>query len=330
MRFLVIGLGSMGKRRIRNLLSLGYKNICGFDIRKDRLVESKKKYKIKIFDDLELALQEKPEIMIISTSPDTHLKYVKLAIKNKIPFFTEVNTEPNHIHQIIELKRKHNVIGISSLTMRFHPAIKTIKNFIDKKKLGKIYFLNYHSGENLEDWHPWEKLSDYYVGNIKTGGGRDQAVFELEWIFWLFGKPKDVMAITTKLSRFPAKIFDTYQMSFKLDKVPLANVLVDVIQRPPNRILRIVCEKGLIIWDWMMGKVQIFDSKTKKWKEIGHGEGYKGFNVEEMYFEELKEVIRSIKQKKNFVSTFENELFSAKTVISAEESSKKKQTIKIQ
>ena len=49
-----------------------------------------------------------------------------------------------------------------------------------------------------------------------------------------------------------------------------------------------------------------------------------------MYFEELKEVIRSIKQKKNFVSTFENELFSAKTVISAEESSKKKQTIKIQ
>ena len=32
MRFLVIGLGSMGKRRVRNLIALGHKdNVAGFD-----------------------------------------------------------------------------------------------------------------------------------------------------------------------------------------------------------------------------------------------------------------------------------------------------------
>lgn len=36
MRFLVVGLGSMGKRRIRNLQELGFNKIVGFDIRKDR------------------------------------------------------------------------------------------------------------------------------------------------------------------------------------------------------------------------------------------------------------------------------------------------------
>ena len=108
----------------------------------------------------------------------------------------------------------------------------------------------------------------------------------------------------------------------------MAQVLVDVIQRPPNRILRIVCEKGIIIWDWVDGKVRVFNSKTNHWQEIFHGEGYKGFNVEEMYQEEIKNTIRSIKEKKNYVSSFETELSTVKAVILAEKSSKLKKTIK--
>ena len=42
MKYLVIGLGSMGKRRVRNLLALGIINVAGFDIRKDRRQETKK------------------------------------------------------------------------------------------------------------------------------------------------------------------------------------------------------------------------------------------------------------------------------------------------
>jgi len=58
MKVLVIGLGSMGKRRIRNLLKLGYKDIIGFDIRIDRINEVNKKYHIKSYFDLDDALAE--------------------------------------------------------------------------------------------------------------------------------------------------------------------------------------------------------------------------------------------------------------------------------
>ena len=34
MKFLIIGLGSMGKRRARNLLALNYSNVFGYDISK--------------------------------------------------------------------------------------------------------------------------------------------------------------------------------------------------------------------------------------------------------------------------------------------------------
>ena len=38
MKFLIIGLGSMGKRRARNLLALKYSNIFGYDINKNRRI----------------------------------------------------------------------------------------------------------------------------------------------------------------------------------------------------------------------------------------------------------------------------------------------------
>lgn len=43
MKFLICGLGSMGKRRIRNLKQLNQKELIGFDIRKDRCDEVNKK-----------------------------------------------------------------------------------------------------------------------------------------------------------------------------------------------------------------------------------------------------------------------------------------------
>lgn len=328
MRFLVIGLGSMGKRRVRNLKILGQSDVMGFDIRADRNKEASQ-LGIKTFANIKSALEQKPDVIIISTSPDTHLKYVKIAAEKKIPFFTEVNTDPFDIEKIIALSKKYKTLAVSSMTMKFHPVTEIIQKYLKKASLGKPLLLNYHSGENLEDWHPWEKVQDYYVGHISTGGGRDQAVFELEWILWLFGKPKEVLAKTEKLSKTEAKIFDVYQMTFSLSKIPIANILVDVIQRPPNRILRIIFEKGLIEWSWIPGLIRIYNADTKKWEEHGHGPGYKGFNVEEMYQKEMSAFINSVKQHKNLIHSFDEELVAAKSIVAAESSSKQKKTISL-
>ena len=52
-KILVIGLGSMGKRRIMNLQLLGFKNIKGFDAREDRRNEVKKLHKIESLDSID-------------------------------------------------------------------------------------------------------------------------------------------------------------------------------------------------------------------------------------------------------------------------------------
>ena len=70
MSFLVVGLGSMGKRRIRNLQYLGYKKIVGFDLRQDRCEEVSGLYKIPVFSSFENAVERvKPDALIISVPP---------------------------------------------------------------------------------------------------------------------------------------------------------------------------------------------------------------------------------------------------------------------
>ena len=94
MRFLVVGLGSMGKRRIRCLNVLGHNEIFGVDCRDDRRLETEAKYNIKTFDNVLNALEQcKPDAFIISVPPDIHHLIIKIAIENNLPFFVEACCE---------------------------------------------------------------------------------------------------------------------------------------------------------------------------------------------------------------------------------------------
>ena len=123
MKFLIIGLGSMGKRRVRNLQKLGYNDIIGYDTRQDRREETQKKYCIRTISDLHDGFTKKPDLMIISTPPDLHLKYANIAIKKNINFFTEVNLLSQHVIAMKKRIRGKSLTALPSSTMRFHPMI---------------------------------------------------------------------------------------------------------------------------------------------------------------------------------------------------------------
>jgi predicted dehydrogenase len=89
LKFLIIGLGSMGKRRIRNLHFNNQRWIIGYDIRPDRRREAKERYGIKIIDDLKKLSEKDFDAIIISTPPGNHGDYIRLALENQKHFFVE-------------------------------------------------------------------------------------------------------------------------------------------------------------------------------------------------------------------------------------------------
>ena len=104
MKFLVIGLGSMGKRRVRNLIALGYKDsVVGFDPRVDRTDESNE-YGIETFNDFDEAVtKHKPDAFLISTPPNLHMKYAYFASENNISCFIEASVVD--AEKILELSK---------------------------------------------------------------------------------------------------------------------------------------------------------------------------------------------------------------------------------
>jgi predicted dehydrogenase len=326
----------MGKRRIRNLQELKADEIIGFDIRNDRLDDAAKLYSIDVVDNFESAIKKKPDAMIISTPPDKHLEYALIAAKNNVPFFTEVNTmSPEDMQIIIDALKQSKTIGLPSSNLIFHPSVTKMKKLLRNNEIGKPLTFNFHSGSYLPDWHPWEKLEDYYVYKKDTGGGRDQIAWELSWILWLMGKPKSVSSQTRKLSSFKAEIYDTYDLLVEFENNVLGHIMVDVIQRPPGRMCEIIGENGTIKWDYEKFLVKSYSTQSKQWTEYPEEIDYKRYKVEEpkpgfaikdrgmmeSYVDEIKNFIDVINGKKTPEFTFEEEKILLKMIFAAEKSS---------
>lgn len=312
MKFLVIGLGSMGKRRIRCLKTLGYSDILGFDLREDRRIESQSKYQITTSNDFNSIEFSKIDAFVISVPPDKHLEYTKIAIENNIPAFVEASVIYEHTRKAIIYNESKNVFIAPSCTLKFHPIIKDIKEIILSKRYGYLTNFTFHSGQYLPDWHPWEDVKDYYVSKRETGGGREIVPFELTWITDVFGLPREIKGFFSKTMNVGANIEDTYAFNMKFEN-GLGSVTVDVASRFATRSLIVNLEHGQIRWNWEEGLVKIFEAERNRWIHLFQPEGKSeiGYNkniIEQMYIDEIDSFIKGIKDRKNYPNSLEKDL----------------------
>ena len=91
MKVLVIGYGSMGRRRIRlyKQLDSEARFIC-VDSNPDRIKQIKEDGYIA-YKDLDEAIKERPDLAFVSTSPLGHASIIPILLQEKINTFTEIN-----------------------------------------------------------------------------------------------------------------------------------------------------------------------------------------------------------------------------------------------
>lgn len=320
MKFLVIGLGSMGKRRIRNLQYLKAGEIIGFDISEDRRKEVEEKYKIKTFSELEDAMKN-VDAFIISTPPNRHIEFATIAAENNKHFFTEVNVmnDLSKMEKLIELIKGKSIVAAPSSTFRHNQLIKKMKDIVINGSLGRPLSFEYHCGQYLPDWHPWEDYRSFYVSRPETAACREISVFELSWIKWLLGSIESISCVKNKLSDIDAKIDDTYHFLIKTSNEVIGHMLIDVISCPAARQFVMVFENGTVVWDWTNHVLKVY--KNNKWKvyceKCTPAEKY--IAGEEMYIEEMRSFINAIKNKESYAYSFQDELETIQQFFEAED-----------
>ena len=303
MKFLVVGLGSMGKRRLRNLRALGHTEVAGFDARTDRRAEAAEQYGVTVFADFESAINTfAPDVLIISTSPEHHMTYAWRACERGIPCFIEASVVD--AERILELHQRVDgtpLLMAPSCTMRFYPAPQKIRELLAAGVIGRPLNINYHTGQYLPDWHPWENIADFYVSRRVTGGCREIVPFELTWLDDLFGEPEPLACVKTKLTDMNADIDDIYHCLLRYPGDLLANITVEVISRPQaTRELRILGSAGEIVFSADDNCVRYATTDSPDWQrcELGRGSVEAGYiNPEEPYIEELRLFIEAVTQR---------------------------------
>jgi len=303
MKFLQIGLGSMGKRRIRCLKALGMTDIVAFDPREDRREEAERLYGVRTVADLDVGFAtEGLSGVLVSTPPDMHYPFVKRALEAGLHSFCEANVVTEGGDEFLALAREKGIVAAPSATMRFHPLYHHLRRIVlEEQEFGKPLVMTFHLGNYILDWHPWEGL-DFYAGRKATGACREMVPFEFEWMQWIFGPVVSVQCTYAKQLDLPTDIDDTYAIVATFENGLIATIVVEVVARHALREGRLVSQQGSIEWSFERGELRHFDAATGAWRM--HKAAGRGFNIEEMYVAEIDAWLAACRGEKEWEHTY--------------------------
>lgn len=292
MRVLQIGLGSMGKRRIRNMQVTGVDEIVPYDSSEERRREAAEMYGVTAVEELTDELLAGIDAIVVSTPPDKHLPYIQLAIRLRKPAFIEASVISEGLLAAAEEAEAAGVLIAPSCTLRFHPAIRKIKEIACGGAFGKITNFTYVTGQYLPDWHPWEDISKFYVGKKETSGSREMVPFELTWLLDVTGMPTDVCGYYGRTMDLGVDIDDSYAIALKFPDA-VGTLACDVVSRFATRSLFLNLERAQVRWSWEENAVRLYDAETKGWEifDFSPGAAAEGYNeniTEDMYVDELR------------------------------------------
>ena len=296
MNFLVVGLGSMGKRRIRLLHKISNDIVIfGVDNNKERALEVKNEFDIDIFDNIETATKSvKLDAAVICTSPITHENIIEQCLKLELNVFTEINLINDYYDKVTNLADERNLKLYLSSTFLKRKEIQ----FIRDKCLNQEVTYRYHAGQYLPDWHPWESYKDYFVSNKLTNACREILAIELPWLISCFGDVQDTKVFKTKISSLEIDYDDTYQLLLRHTSGVIGNLTINVVSRVPKRDFEVIGEHCQLSWDGTPNGLYVFEHESKAMTQIElyatheHIETYTKSIVEDAYLEELKEFVR--------------------------------------
>jgi predicted dehydrogenase len=332
MKYLVVGLGSMGKRRVRNLTYLGESDIIGFDLQSERRGEAASSYGIGTYSTLDDALAQKPDALIVSTPPDAHMPFARAAVKHGMHVFTEASTSSVGMQEVSAAAKAGGLVAAASCTMRHHPSIRKMKELIAAGKIGKVLSFTHHAGQWLPDWHPNEDYRKFYVSRRETGACREIVPFELTWLNWLVGtRVSRVTAMRAKLSDLDCDIDDIYQLILGYENGPIGHLQIDVLDRAGVRHCRFIGTTGTLDWAISDRVVRHFDAATKQWTNFKEPEpkiekGYSEMSNEAMYESEMAAFASAIRGDIAWDNSFDDEVAALDVLFAAEAASDSGQT----
>lgn len=297
MNIVVIGLGSMGKRRIRLIRELDSEcKIFGVDFMESRRDEIENRYHLNCYKNIDL-IQGHIDCAFVCTSPLSHSSIIKECLKRKWHVFSELNLVSTGYEDNLRLAEENECCLFLSSTFLYREEIKYIRSKIQNKE-GWNYI--YHVGQYLPDWHPWENYQDYFVGDVRTNGCKEIMAIELPWILKTFGSVESLYVKCNQITDLKIDYPDNYIIQLTHRNKNKGVLVIDVVSPVAVRKFEAYREKEYLSWSGTPDSLMEFKTETNELKAVTlsetaeHIEGYRSFIVENAYKNEIRAFFNNI------------------------------------
>lgn len=312
MKIIVVGLGSMGRRRIRLIRKYdGTIVIFGIDTSKERRDQAEREYGIETRENLEHIEGNDFDCAFICTSPLSHGSLIQTCLEKNMHVFTEINLVSDGYDMNMKLAAEKEKVLFLSSTFLYREEINFIDSMVHKSACPISYI--YHIGQYLPDWHPWENYRNYFVGDKRTNGCREIFAIELPWILHTFGAVKAVHVVKGQNTALSIDYPDSYIVTLEHENGTRGSLAVDVVSRKAVRNLEVFSEDLYLTWNGTPETLCYYDYEQKKdipvalYQTIERKEGYGNFIIENSYFHEIEAFFAQIRDGITPIYDFEKD-----------------------
>lgn len=309
MRAMFVGLGSAGQRHLRNLRTLLGDTIDVIAHRATRATpvldtsmnvvpaaSLSELYGVREFDDFELALRKKPDLVFVANPNALHMAPALAAVRAGAHVFIEkpLSHSMEGVAELQSLAAAAGRVVAVGLQLRCHPGIVAVRKWIDDQRVGRIVRAWFINGEYLPGMHPYEDYRIGYAARADLGGGAlVSQIHDFDLAAWLLGMPESVYAVGGQLSDLEVDVDDCVDtlMTVRLDGRPVpVSVGLDFVQSPPARRFGILGTRGRIEWDYHAGQAVLTlgdgTTETVRWD---------GFNRNDLFLTEMRAFLSAVK-----------------------------------
>ena len=294
-KYLVVSVGSIGLRHLNNLRKLRPTSVIAalrLNSPQDALTPEGCDLQFFNLDDVQ---HFSPNAAIIASPASTHTELTDKLVRMRVPVLVEkpFSDSLERLQDIANFASLHHIPIMIGYNLRFKASLLEVRKRILSGLIGDVLYVRASVGQYLPDWRP---NSDYRknVSAQKTlgGGALLELSHEIDYIYWIFGKPKQVSCRGAKLSSLEIDVEDVVELCLEYENPKrIISIHLDFIQRKVARTCSFIGTDGTLIWDGLKDTIEIFNVNSNS-TEIVDAFGLSDGN--QPYVDELEHFLQCV------------------------------------
>jgi predicted dehydrogenase len=268
-RILVVGVGSIGERHVRCFQKTGRAavSICEPDAKRRNEVASR--YNIgETYDDLDTALSEKHDAVVVATPAHIHVSVAQRAIDAKCAVLIEkpLSVSLNGVDDLAVRAAANNCTVAIAYVYRAHPSLAAMRSAIHCGEYGKPLQIVAVSGQDFAKYRP-EYRNTYYANRV-TGGGaiQDALTHILNAGEWLVGPIDRLVADADHKLIDGVTVEDVAHILARHGDV-LGSYALNQFQAPNELTITVVCERATARFEYHNHRWRCMLPSDEQWKD---------------------------------------------------------------